>query len=192
MQYFLCGDIFIAINAKCATNSICAALVKKYLPRIYDTLDGSNEFVFREYARQTDIPNNDIAMFFRDPLDRFLSAVAMNNTDIDETLNSLLNRIGWQYSDHIFEKQIDFIKEGNGQKVKCFIFPTQIEEFCKHTGLQYPLPTLNETRNDKPTLSKTQFEKFKIHFKEDIEFFEILKQGKINDGQKILKSITRH
>lgn len=168
MQYFITPNNCIALNSKVATNSIAKAIVQTYYPDKVEMCIIESDYQWRSFIEQTDTPDKPVLMLLRDPIERFVSAVAMLNLDPAEVIKDI-----GSYEPNYFQPQSLFLDDHPDAKV--FLFPSQIDEFCKAAGFP-ELPAINEAKNPKPELTKEQIEFLKEYYATDIKLFK--KHGK--------------
>lgn len=142
--------------------SIAQAVMQTYYPlfckEIFTAVDYLN------ICPVTDTPANPIYMLVRDPIDRFLSAVAVLNMDVDIAIAGLGN--GLELNEH-------FIPQASYQVTKSFQYPAQIADFCTAIGVA-SLPTVNETLSPKSSLTIDQANALQAFYAADIALYNNL------------------
>lgn len=172
MNYFILpNNRFIAAIHKNAHNALAAAIVQTFYKELMEcvntALPESKRFadlhIWRALAPQTEIPRARVYALLREPVDRFLSAMAMMpHLNIDETLATLAEQI-----QPPFFRQSDYMLTG----AKLYRFPDQIELLSQDVGLPYPLPVINQGRNPKPVLTDAQKKAVEKYYAEDGELY---------------------
>lgn len=165
MRFIVTPTHCIAYINKGFSTSLCKDVAEAFYP-----VEGVIEDVhhYKGIVTITENPDKPTVALMREPIDRLLSALAMNNTDVEETIESLKSGEGWQASHPIFARQS---LEGID---KVFKFLDGCKEFCKETGLPYPLSKLNESKNPKPELSAGELQFFEEYYRDDIKFYKTL------------------
>lgn len=169
MQFIETENHSIAVIPKALSMSICCAYMNTFkydviAHRLKNSVAPIEDVEYKIMAEKTETPTKETVALIREPIDRFLSACAMNNTDVAETIEALKTGEGWQATHPIFEKQ-----SYNYDKV--FKFPAQTDDFCKYVGLPYPLPKLNESKNPKAKLTKEQIKFLENYYADDIKLY---------------------
>lgn len=172
MDFFETETHNITVIPKGLSSSIGKAIAERdcveEIKRLTDSGEPMADFIYKAIVPHTETPSKPTAALMREPIERLLSALAMNNTNVQETIESLKSGEGWQATHPIFMPQ-------NLESIdKVFRFPEQEEDFCKETGLPYPLPKLNQSKNTKPELTEEQQEFFEEYYATDIKLYQSL------------------
>lgn len=163
MQYFKGKDHCFATNSKVMKQAICYGIVKKDWPEKLEELQDPHFLTYYTMIEQTDAPEKPVLMLMRDPVERFLSACAMNNTTVDDAIAVM------QEGHPLFDKQSDYVTPDT----TIFRYPDQIKEFCDAAGFA-PLPVLNQSEYPKPKLTKKQKAAVEAYYADDISLWESL------------------
>lgn len=113
---------------------------------------------WRSVAPLTEEPDRRVLLPVRDPIERFRSAVAMLNMDVDAAIGALATT-----ADPHFAPQTSYLRP----ETAVYQFPDAIEAFCAEAGLFHPLPVVNRGRRAKPTLTAGQIRTLHEHYAED-------------------------
>lgn len=153
--------------------SLAKAIVQKYYPELMAGVNTAlpleqrflDDALWLSLAPQTETPDTPVMLLVRDPIDRFLSAMAMMpHLNVDDTILEL-RQYGPLAKDPHFARQSDFSAS------KFYQFPDQIEQLCNDAGLPCPLPVINEGVNEKPQLSDSQRRALEGYYAADIKLF---------------------
>lgn len=175
MQYFVTEGYCVGVISKNGTNSFCEAQVRHSKPNAYEELKvADNDFTFRSMVEQTDKPDRPVVLMVRDPIERFISAVSMNNCAISiaEVIKDL--QTGGEWSKHpLYQRQSDFMTDAraHGMPVILFSFPRDIKLFCETLGFEYPLPHRNENKGEKAKLAKNIGSFLQEYYSDDITLY---------------------
>lgn len=206
MQYFVLPKCCLAFNAKVASTALACSIVKKYYPdKLQECLDRFNsvasrlppEFIeklpesiqhtikndkldsaafWQNVCVKVNVPDKPVFLLVREPVDRFISAVAHLQIDPEKTLTALENNEKMIFQvlmrnarndTHLLPQHIY-----NSPFTKLYKFPNQIEQLCKDADIDYPLPKVNEGKYTKPILTKDQIKRVKKYYKEDVILFD--------------------
>jgi hypothetical protein len=168
MQFIKTPTHSIRYINKGFSTSLCKDVAETFYPENLVERAIESHFDYKGMVIITETPDNPTVALMREPIDRLLSALAMNNTDVDETIQSLKSGEGWQATHPIFAPQ-------NLESIdKVFRFPEEEEQFCTETGLPYPLAELNQSKNPKPSLTKEQQKFFEEYYATDIKLYQSL------------------
>ena len=145
MQYWITPDCYVAVNHKVASTAIAEAIAKTFYSERLRDREVNNPFTYRGLVEQTHDPKGmPIFLLVREPVDRFLSAMAMfNRRDVTETLMDID-----LMSDVHFSEQSDFHFD------KAFRFPEHLSVFCEEIGIKN-LPVTNIGK-EKSNLSQSE------------------------------------
>lgn len=131
-------------------------------------------------------PDKPILLAFREPVARFISGAAYLEQDVEKLLQGLEN----DDQGYVLEKlpmsirnNTHFIKQSwlIKDNTKIYQFPTELEQLCKDANLDWPLPKVNETKQEKPSLNENQVERIKNYYHEDVQIWNsLVMKNKIN------------
>lgn len=209
MQYFVLPNCCLAFNAKVASTALAFSIVQKYYPdRLKECLDKFNSVVSRlppEFIKtlpesiqktiyndkldsaafwqnvcvRTNEPDKPVFLLVREPVERFVSAVAHLQIDAEKTLTALENdeRMVFQTLNKKARNDTHLLPQHiyNGTNTKLYRFPDQLEQLCKDADINYPLPKVNEGKYTKPVLTEDQIKRVKQYYKEDVALFDSIK-----------------
>lgn len=124
----------------------------------------------------TDLPR---LATIRDPVERFRSAMAQFNlSDVDAVLDSLQSgtKIQMARREASIQRNPHFTTQTSqleGENT-CYRFPDHLEQFAEAAGLPYPLPTINEATNPKPTLTIEQEAAVRAYYADDVALYDAI------------------
>lgn len=162
-MYFVLPNCSIVHNPRVAGMSIAQSVMKTFYP-----LFCSDEFSPADYLRicpKTDVPSAISLLLVRNPIDRFISSVVGAEIDVDIAVNGLGNGL---------ELDLHFAPQSNFIATNSFSFDSGMVAFCTAAGLSYPLPIINKTRQEKPTLNDSQLAIVQEFYASDINLYNSL------------------
>lgn len=161
--YILPNDVYIARNPRVASMAIAQAVMQTYYPLF--TKNCLVPVDFYNICPITDTPKGTILLLVRDPVDRFLSALAGSEKDVNSAINDLTTaKLG--ANDH-FAEQSQYAQVATN----IFKYPDSLPDFLKAAGLSSPLPIVNETTVVKATLTPAQLIKVQQFYSNDNTLF---------------------
>lgn len=164
MNYYITPNSYIAQNHCVASSAVGKGIASAYYPKLI--ADGG-DMRWRFIVPQTMKPDNTVLVLFRDPVDRFLSAIAQNKISIEEGIYGLSDQLS---RDPHFTLQSQFLKTGQPNRI--YKFPDQLDKFCADAGLS-PLEKINPHPN-KLIPTDEQIAIIRKHYAEDVSIFEAL------------------
>lgn len=168
----------VAINVKCLTTSIAKAGATHFYSDLVDGIESHlirdengaiiepiGEQAYKGIMPRTSELSKPTVLLMREPVDKFLSAMAMMGYDsVEKTLGDS-EIMGNEY----------FLPQSRFKTDKIFKFPQQIEIFCSTVGLPYPLPVCNEGVNDKIKPTAKERKLIESYYADDIKLYNSLK-----------------
>jgi len=205
MFYFILPDCCIAFNAKVASTALAFSIVHKYYPeRLVDTLERhrknteglSAEFIktlpesiqksiyndkcdsvafWQSVCLTKPNPNPPILLLVREPVDRFVSAVAHLQIDPEVTISALESngKMVFQKLPRNARNDTHLLPQHiyNGPDTKLYKFPDDLEKLCRDANLDWPLPRVNEGKYTKPVLTEEQIKRVEAYYAEDMKIW---------------------
>lgn len=158
VRYWDLPELQIANNSRVASASINFAIAKKY------PVKGIRE------------PTKDVYLMVREPIDRFISAVARVQVQYPgefEDIDGLISNfpIDEQYGNH-WGSQCQLLSQLS--KTFLFRYPDHLYQFSKCVGLD--IPWANRSTWGKITLTDSQKSQLVNRYREDVELFESIKR----------------
>lgn len=149
--------------------SLAKAIVETHYPHhttaVNTTLPESERFpdeIWLSLAPHTESPTKPTFLLVRDPIERFLSAVAMLQISLASAIEQL------KHPDIHMAPQSEYVTK-NAHTYK---FPGSLPLFCAATQLPYPLPCLNRAIHPKPLLNASQRDTLSSFFSKDIQLYK--------------------
>ena len=195
LLYYNLPNFCIAQIGKVGSSSLARAIIASFPadinPRVpdYEALitdpntqypigvTADNNF-WQRTVPNTSTPTKPVFMFVREPVQRFLSAMAQCNLiDIDAALagytgdTDLVNETGASISpasNFHFMPQLQYAQ--SGQQTKLYQFPGQITQFCSDVGMEI-LPLVNPARNPKPVPTDAQTASIQAAYAADVALY---------------------
>lgn len=160
--YVLPNNVYIARNPRVASMAIAQAIMQTYY--LLFTKNCLSPVDFWNICPTTETPTGTILLLVRDPIDKFLSAVAGAEINADDAIDNLDKGLG---SNIHFDEQSKFASVATN----IYKYPEELPAFCKAAGLPFPLPFVNETTVDKAVLTPAQLIKLQQHYSTDEVLF---------------------
>lgn len=157
---------------KVLRTSLAKAVVEEFYPYLKDGVNTAlppserfiDIFLWPALCPTVEKPEKPVVMLMRDPVERFISALAMLGMRVDEALVEMKKG-----------KSVYFIPQSSYIYGETSIYLMhQIEEFCEHAKLSFPLPYLNKGFRRKPVLNDKQLKEVREFYKDDIAIIETL------------------
>jgi hypothetical protein len=196
VPYFICNDKYLlAFVAKTGSNSFAEAILQRHYPKKYNStnkvrLAADGEFYHNLVPKKwhADRP---VVQIFRDPVDRFKSAVAflhyLKACSVEEIISDLINEtnivskkakkfeltqfIAPLYKNVHFQKQHQYV--GLVKDIRYFRFNDQILDAAKLLDIQEHLQNNNRSNQaERPTLTKSQIVQIQDFYAMDMEKWE--------------------
>lgn len=185
IYYYDTPNYCVALNPKTACTSFAQAIIKTFYPNINDYINQiSTVFHGATYISmcpRIEKPNKPVVCLFRNPIERFASAVRQTDISVDTAIDCLLNDKEYHfpiYSKPLkLRKNIHFIQQNRlvTENSYLFRFPDQIEDMAKFIGITVEMPHLNKS-DKKIALSDHQAEFVASYYYEDMEIYKRLCQ----------------
>lgn len=124
-------------------------------------------------------PKLPVLLLVRNPVDRFVSGASYLSQDIDKLLTGLETDDKSYVMESLpirISRNTHFIKQSwliTGI-TKLYRFPDELEKLCLDADLDWPLPRVNEGKNEKPVLTSDQIDRIKNYYAEDVLLWESL------------------
>lgn len=195
MMYFITPNYSLALIPKAGCSTLCRCVIKSFQPNEENLIqhaaypDGANPntIMWHSYAKKEKSPSKPTIAMIREPLSRFVSAMAqMGLSDVDAAIDSLtsgtemqgLRRIIRLNRNQHFTPQIRWIHPDT----KLYKFPEHLNEAATEIGFSLPVPVINAAVRPKPTLTQTQTEALEQYYSEDIALFNSITVAGIVTG----------
>jgi hypothetical protein len=194
LPFFVTPKYNVAINAKVCTSSLARAILETHYP---DTADKYRRAAFpagktyenvmwQSAVPKTTEPTLPVVLLVREPVDRFLSAMAqVQITDVDAALDALEkgtpilcprpNTVQDLRDNEHFVLQSVFLKVTS--EALLYRYPVDLEALAGLLELQYPLPVMNETVVEKVMLTEPQNERVLAYYADDANLFASIKKA---------------
>lgn len=168
MRFFETSKYCVANISRCYSTSIAKHILESFYPeiilhRINNSKEPISAIEYKCLLPHVEIPSKKTIALLRHPIERFISAVSLNNTDIDETIFALQTKKGWQAEHPLFESYM-YAYDTTLTKPKslCEILKTSIDDF----------PKLNSFIGQRAILTKKQTTALEELYKDDISLYE--------------------
>lgn len=146
--------------------------------KMFKTDYAESKNFWQTVCKRTFKPELPVLLAVREPITRFASTVAYLNLSVEQAINALENgnEVVVDKLPMALSKNTHFLPQSiyNTEGTKCYKFPEQLEQMCKDAGLDWPLPKINEGKNNKPILTPEQIERVKKFYAEDVKLYESL------------------
>lgn len=174
-MYYITPNYCVAHNPKVGCSSMAMAIIETFYPDLFDQYKNLTNIKWQFVCKYVQIPDKPVVLLVRNPLDRFVSAVAETDIDIDVAIDCLANDKYYHFphfskpkklrQDGHFKKQSSLIYG----KTLLFKFPDQIQNVVGLLKLKN-FPHLNRAKN-KNLLADPHVEFIQYYYKEDFELF---------------------
>jgi hypothetical protein len=182
-SYFITPNYSVGLIPKVGCSSFGCAVIKAFQPDELQRLENAfypsglsfEKVQSQVFAKRERQPSKQTLVFVRNPLQRFLSAMAqVNISDIDEAIDSLNN--GTRIVNNGQNERILCVKTNVHflpqilwclPDTKLYKFPDHIQDGAQEIGLEYPLPVINEASRPKPVPSQSQESAINQYYSED-------------------------
>lgn len=180
IYYYDTPNYCVALIPKTACTSFAKAIIETFYPKINQEIVKTSEFFhgpkYIWYCPRLEKPNKTVVCLFRNPSERFVSAVNQTKINLDLAIDCLINDKDCLFptyskprkirNDIHFAQQYQWITKDS----HLFKFPNDIEEMAKFIGINEKVPHLNQSQN-KSFLSNDQLKIIEDYYKLDIEIF---------------------
>ena len=195
MMYFITPNYSVALIPKSGCSTLSRCVIKSFQPQqetliqyaAYPEGKGPDTTMWHSYAKKEKLPTKPTLAMIREPVSRFVSAMAqVGLSDVDAALDSLVNGTEVQgrrrmlrlnRNEH-FTPQIRWVHPDT----KLYKFPEHLNEAATEIGFSLPLPVINAAVRPKPTLTQTQTEAVEQYYSEDIALFNSITVAGIVTG----------
>lgn len=184
-MYFLTPNHCVAFNAKCGSSTLARAIIKAYHPEqehliqtaAYPAGKGPDSVQAHWLCPKEKTPTKPVVLVVREPVERFRSAMAQTGLeDVDVVLAALERDGEIQFpvrkrrlrEDLHFRHQHDLLCGGTAFRLE------DLDAAATFIGLPLPLPTINEARRPKPSLTPEQEQRVLAHYAEDAALYASL------------------
>jgi len=188
-MYFITPNHSVAFNAKVGSSTLARAIIAAFHPEQEHTIQtaaypagiGPDDTQVQWLCPKEKEPTKPVVLVVREPVSRFRTAMAqLRLTDVDEALESLEHdseislprRRRKLRDDAHFRHQHSLIAGG------CTAFRLEdLNVAATFIGLSLPLPTINEARAEKPTLTPEQEARVLAYYAADKSLYDSLTPG---------------
>lgn len=195
MMYFITPNYSVALIPKSGCSTLSRCVIKSFQPQqetliqyaAYPEGKDPDTTMWHSYAKKEKLPTKPTLAMIREPVSRFVSAMAqVGLSDVDAALDSLVNGTEVQgrrrmlrlnRNEH-FTPQIRWVHPDT----KLYKFPEHLNEAATEIGFSLPLPVVNAAVRPKPTLTQTQTEAVEQYYSEDIALFNSITVAGIVTG----------
>lgn len=188
-MHFITPNYSVAFNAKVGSSTLARAIIAAFHPEQEHTIQtaaypagiGPDDTQVHWLCPKEKEPTKPVVLIVRDPVSRFRSAMAqLRLTDVNETLELLEQGNAMRpprrprklRDDAHFRHQHSLIAGG------CTAFRLEdLDVAATFIGLSLPLPTINEARGEKPTLTPEQEVRVLAYYAADKALYDSLTAG---------------
>lgn len=173
-QFFNTPNAAVAVNFRAGSSSLSRAIIRTHHSGLESGVhfaDGAQERVgLHSVCPKIDPRKRPVTLVsFRDPVERFRSACALTGVDDVKEKITELEEHGFTQRGALFWPQTRLLQ---GNTVKVFRFPDQLDDLAAAAGLPVPLPKINDRNLEYPKLTKAQADRVRAIYADDVAVYE--------------------
>jgi hypothetical protein len=191
-MYFITPLYSVAFNAKVASSTLSRAIIATFYPEqesliqnaVYPTGKGPDNTQIHWLCPREEKPSKPIVLVIRNPISRFQSAMTQAGlSDINVVLDALEQdkEIKFQKIYRKIRTDVHFKHQFTFAQPSAKVFKLEdLNSAATYIGLTLPLPTINESSEEKPVLTPEQEARIIAYYSEDQSLYEAIPVGGMN------------